>query len=141
MARGYEPRWDIDAAVGFAGEEYVKDIRDAFTRGSVEVKTDERAIETKRVYVEHSCCYDGVWKPSGIQTTQATVWAYVIGGVVLAAPTAVVRVVAEEHWRSMPAHQLECMRGSHPTKGVVIPILTYIYRVNYWRTHMDEVAA
>ena len=133
MAYGYEPRFDIDYAVGEQGELYVGRILDALGTERVEVKTDERALLTHRVFLEVQCTYRGQWQFSGIARTSSEFWAHVIGEAVILAPTHRVREIARHYWRhadqtwsptigTAPPHQhlAECRRGSHPTRGVVL---------------------
>jgi hypothetical protein len=78
---GYDPRFDIDYTRGLIGEKLVSGLPKAIQSGTVEVKTDYRAIETGNFYVE-------LWqygkedksdiRKSGINTTQAGFWAFVI---------------------------------------------------------------
>jgi len=74
---GYEPRFDFDVRRGQVGEQYVGTILEALTNGSVEVKTDYGVNKTGNVYVEYEQeGRDGVWRPSGLATTEAEVWAF-----------------------------------------------------------------
>lgn len=124
LAQGYHPDFDIDAALGHQGELFVVDIRKALERDDVEVKTDAVALRTGNVYIEYACLRGGTtWEPSGIATTKAAVWAFVLGAVVLAAATDDVRAVARRYY---PTHHRELNRGSHPTRGVAVPIPLYI---------------
>lgn len=122
---GYAPQWDLDVKVGQRGESYLQHIVAAMLHGdegTIEVKTDDRAITTGNVFIE----YMSKGNPSGIDRTQATLWATVIGGVVVIVPTqAVKEVVAKEVVAGNVRHM---GRGSHPTVGVVIPISDYIYK-------------
>lgn len=125
LSDGYQPRFDIDFRVGRQGEEYVRAIVSGFDNGTTEVKTDARALKTGNVYVEHACLWrDGQWHHSGIITTEATYWAFVLGEVgaqvVVAAPVASVRAL---HDRALAAGRLaECSRGANPTKGVLVSL-------------------
>jgi hypothetical protein len=132
------PSWDLDYEVGRQGELFVVRIADAVRDGRHEVKTDERAIETQRVYLECQCLYRGEWKPSGIATTEADVWWHVIGECVIAAPTYRVREIARRYWRT---HRKDMNRGSHPTRGVVLPIALFIRELTQGlsETQQEEV--
>lgn len=121
MAVGYEPNFDIDLTAGKRGEELVGGFLGQLRSGSalVEVKTDDRAVNTGNVYIETSCCYQGQWKPSGIyQEPGSDVWAVVVGNMIVAAPTVLVRrIVATGAGRLS-----ECQRGDHPTSGVLFEL-------------------
>lgn len=123
MSDGYEPNWDVDLAVGKQGELYVASIADMLKDGTgrVEVKTDEKATKYERIYVEYECKKFGGWAKSGIATTTADIWAVVLGGdTVLAVPTWRLKQAARRVAKN-PMLRKECVKGSHPTKGVVIP--------------------
>lgn len=97
------------------------DLIAALRSGRVEVKTDERAAMTGNVDIEHECLRRDGWQPSGITTTKADLWAFVLGrGVIVAVPVEVVRRV---HARALRDGRLrETTRGSHPTRGAAIPL-------------------
>lgn len=124
LSDGYVPEFDIDREVGLRGELHTLSIRDKLARGSVEVKTDERALTTGNVFVEYRCKRRDGWQPSGIAVTTADAWAFVIGDVLIAVPTdrlkALARVAFKRHRKA------ECTLGSHPTKGVLISLTDLI---------------
>lgn len=119
---GYQPDFDIDLAVGAQAELFVANLIDSLaTRGTVEVKYDAKYLDTGNVYVEYQCMKHGVWRNSGISTTKAAFWAFVLGMdtfcFVIATDT--LRDAVKERWQS---GRRELTRGSHPTKGVVLPV-------------------
>lgn len=120
LSEGYVPDFDIDARVGRQGELFCLDVANGIRDGSIEVKTDERAADTGRVYVEYECFRRGRWEPSGIKTTQAEFWAFAIRDVLVAAPVPNIRFAARRAFRQ--GFVAECKRGSHPTKGVCVPL-------------------
>lgn len=125
MAPGYEPNFDIDYAVGLQGELYVASIADTIAAGNgdIEIKTDEKALQTRRVFVEYRCLRFGKWEPSGIATTTAQLWAFVIGtDTVLITPTERLKRLARHYYDKNEFFRKGCSEGSHPTKGVVIPL-------------------
>lgn len=124
---GYQPDFDIDSAVGRQGELIVLDLVAALRSGRVEVKIDERAAMTGNVYIEHECLRRGRWQPSGIATTKANLWAFVLGrGVIVAAS---VEVVSRVHARALAEGRLrETSRGSHPTRGAIVPLTSIVSR-------------
>jgi len=72
-------RWDLK--VGQLEEKWLADLLQSKT---LEVKRDFRASQTGRVFVEFFCR----GKPSGISTTEADHWAFILdGGVVIMMPT------------------------------------------------------
>lgn len=127
LSDGYVPNWDIDSAVGRQGELYVLRIIDALKGGaSIEVKTDDAASKWGRVYLERECLYGNVFRRSGLATTSAELWAQVVASdVAIIAPTWRWKQAAKRAWKS-PALHKELNRGSHPTKGVVIPLRSLI---------------
>lgn len=121
MADGYEPRFDIDMEVGRQGEIFITSVIDSLKDGaSVETKTDVRALQTGNIYVEFECFRLGQWRKSGIATTEAEVWVFVLGVAALCIPTETLKVLARLRWHAGGVR--EQPRGSHPTKGVIIPI-------------------
>ena len=118
IAEGYVPDFDIDAAVGEQGVLFVATAMDAILNGeSAEVKTDEASWRTGNVYIELECWISGQWVPSGA-ARQAVLWAHVVAnGVVIFASREHVQAVALSYGKPR-----ECMRGSHPTRGRVMPI-------------------
>lgn len=117
LSEGYEPRWDLDYEVGRQGELFVRDIIESLGKDAIEIKTDEKAVHTGRVYIETQCLFRDGWKPSGITTTEADYCAYVVGGsLVIVVPT---RLLRQAISHGIPA---ECKKGTHPTKGVLMSL-------------------
>jgi hypothetical protein len=129
-----EPAWDIDKLRGDEGEALVRQMRSAVLAGTCEVKTDEVALRTRRVYVEHECCTAAGWKPSGIAVTKAASWAFVLGRTVVWMPTWLLKNIARDlGWpdgkrTDRPGVHAECPRGSHPTRGVLVPVDELVLR-------------
>ena len=119
LAKGYHPKFDIDFAIGREGEENVLNLLEGIRLGTVEVKTDVRAADTGNLYLEYEC----LGKPSGIQTSKADAWAFVLGngGFVNIVPTDVLRYL----YTQLVGHKKYCRemaRGARPTRGVLIPL-------------------
>ncbi len=119
LSDGYQPDFDIDAEVGRREELWVADIRLALQEGRVEVKMDEKASLTQNIYIEDECCRRDGWQPSGIATTKADAWVHVLlpGKFALLFSTGFLRELYT--CRGRPH---SCDRGSHPTRGKIIPI-------------------
>jgi hypothetical protein len=116
LAPGYEPNFDIDFAVGQQGELFMTHVLRSLGTERIEVKTDQMAGQTGNVYIEYECR----GRQSGIATTKAEFWAWVLpGDVLVVARVALVREVARAYFRAGRTH---CPRGSHPTKGVLVPV-------------------
>lgn len=127
LSDGYVPDFDIDAAVGRQGELLMANVIDGMRDGSVEVKTDEKAASTGNVYVEFSCYRRGSWRDSGIALRGSETWVIVLGRIALVAPAEFVRSAARAAYRE--GRMRECVRGSHPTRGVVIPLDSLVSRL------------
>jgi hypothetical protein len=80
--------WDLDFRFGQEGEQYVAHLVE-----TVEVKTDRRWKETGNLYIEVYCWSFNTqgWYPSGISTTKATHWSFVLEEAVLTFPVVVVK--------------------------------------------------
>ncbi len=111
------PNWENDLAFGESGEQRVIETLRSLGNGKVEVKTDRRAEQTGNVYIEYEC--NGC--PSGLKTSDADWWAFVLGNRVVFIPSQELRELAN-HYAQMPARRKEQTRGTHTTKGIVIPI-------------------
>ncbi|MDZ4344454.1 MAG: hypothetical protein U1E51_18690 [Candidatus Binatia bacterium] len=115
-----QPNWDIDREIGEQAEVWVSDIRRAMERGSVEVKRDQKAMRTGNLYVEYECRRRGVYMPSGIETTKADAWIFVVVEDELAL------VIETEHLKKLcrapGIRRAEEKDGSHPTKGYLLPV-------------------
>lgn len=120
ISEGYEPRFDIDYSYGFEGERYIADIIDGITSGKVEVKRDAVFHDTGNVYIEYMCQKNGQWTESGINTTTADVWIFVLGDskMFIGIKVAELRELAK-HFHSWGCTGYE-KDGSHPTRGVII---------------------
>lgn len=127
---GYQPNWDVDLAYGQQAELFVCDIAEALSCGQVEVKRDAQALKTGNLYVEYECRKaTGHWEKSGIAVSDAQLWAFVLDDtcVTLIFPTELLRAIVRDLWkRRAPGGQhpfrAELTRGSHPTRGVLLPI-------------------
>jgi hypothetical protein len=113
-----KPDWDIDRARGEEAEQLVRRMRTALAVGSCEVKRDDRAAQTGRVYIEQECFTANGWKPSGLAETKAVNWVFVLYDmrVIVWMPVWLLRNIAKV------GKVAECRVGSHPTRGVVIPV-------------------
>jgi hypothetical protein len=84
-------RWDLE--VGQIAERWLGEI---LSNNTIEVKRDFAASRTGNVFVEFSCRN----KPSGIATTMATHWAFVLDDeTVVLLPTEKLKIIAREAYR------------------------------------------
>lgn len=121
-----EPRWDIDYEVGRQAEIWVSDLRKELQSGTVEVKRDRRTVETGNIYIEYECFRRGKWHPSGIATTAANLWLFVLieSELAVVITTERLKQMARQAYRL--GRRVEETDGSHPTKGVLLPVATVI---------------
>lgn len=139
MSRGYEPRFDLDYRPGHEGETFAKRIADGLANGTVETKTDAQAVKTRNVYIEWKAWSNAsdAWELSGIATTEALTWAIVLApDVLLAVNTEVLRELVRRTW-SVPSQRKDCMRGSNPTRGIIVPLdklLLQLMQISYGLT-------
>ena len=99
---GHEPRFDIDLEYGAEGEEAVKQLFAQLESGhkTIEVKRDRRTLETGNLFIECMQKPRGhtEYKPSGIATSKADIWAFVIGrGIIIASTDAVLWLARNHH--------------------------------------------
>lgn len=128
LSDGYQPDFDIDLALGKQGELFVASIADALGSGSAraEVKTDAMIARTGNVYIEYECQRRDGWHPSGIASTTAQIWVFVLpANVLVAAPVENVRERCRTSWWRSD-YRRECLVGSHPTKGIAVPVGKFV---------------
>lgn len=123
-ADGYEPGFDLDLEYGQQAELFVADIAEAIKNGMVEVKRDARWHQTGNLYVEYECKRAGEFRASGIKTSDADLWAFVLGDTdaVLFLTRGTLRELCLELYKQDSFYRVETTRGSHPTKGVKVPL-------------------
>lgn len=139
LSEGYKPEFDIDYHYGREGEQFVLDFLNGFVKAggrlTVEVKRDGRYMDTGNLYLEVECKRRDGWHDSGIRTSTADMWSFVLGEmVIVAVPTRVLRHIVEYAWQSMdmfgkPMFRLEEKDGSHPTRGVRLPLNWFLTRL------------
>lgn len=120
-----QPDFDVDREIGEQSELWVSNLRDALRgKGRVEVKAPKPFLREQSFYVEYQCKgRDGIWRPSGIATTKAEIQMFTFGSLPggLALETEWVKRAARKAYKNPKQHR-ECMRGSNPTKGVVVSL-------------------
>lgn len=90
--------WDLDYRHGLEGEGKVANLLSIET---IEVKNDRRWKETGNVYIETECYYqiEDTWLPSGLTTSEASHWAFVLDEVVIIIPTERLRKIVDKFGR------------------------------------------
>ena len=109
--------FSTDLIFGQEGEQLVEEL---LTGGrSVEVKRDAKWVKTGNLYIETECYYraKNAWGPSGVTTTRADYWAFVLEDMVLIAPTAAVRYAVDEF-----GSPIACNIEPNPSKGYLITV-------------------
>jgi hypothetical protein len=109
--------FDLDLAVGHEGENLVEQL---LTGGAtVEVKTDLKWKETGNLYIETVCWSHNNenWYLSGLSSTKAQYWAFVLEGATLLVPTEVLRQVVTARGRA-----ITCNIPPNPSKGYLIKV-------------------
>lgn len=151
LSEGRAPDWDIDLQYGREGERHVArflhgmraflDATEEPGRLTVEVKNDRQAIDTGNLWIEVECRRADGWHDSGIRTSKADMWALVLAEtLVIGIQTRILRVIADRAWeerdsRGRLVHRSEETDGSHPTRGVRLPLQLFLMRV---RTEMHR---
>jgi len=108
--------WDIDFRYGVEGEQMVKDL---LTIETVEVKRDRRWKETGNLFIETSCFYvnERITKRSGILTTKASHWAFVLEDLTLIVAKADLMATLMQYGR-----QASCNLEPNISTGYVITV-------------------
>lgn len=109
--------FDLDLEFGQEGENFVKEL---LTGGkTVEVKRDRRWKETGNLYIETECYFTGrqAWASSGLTTTKAHYWAFVIEDGILLMPTDALRYAVKEF-----GSYIECRIPPNYSKGVLLTV-------------------
>lgn len=107
--------FDLDLKVGQAGENLVEQILGGDK--TVEVKTDLKWKNTGNLYIETTCWSHNnqQWYPSGLSSTKADYWAFVLEGMTLIVPTDTLRRATELYgWG------IKCEIEPNPSKGFLI---------------------
>lgn len=114
--------WDLDLRDGKQGENLVADLLRIQT---VEVKTDRRWHETGNIYIETHCASQkGDWYPSGVNTSKATHYAFVLNGAALIVEKDVLIQVVRQYGR-----KIKCDIPPNPSRGYLITpenLLAYV---------------
>jgi hypothetical protein len=107
--------FDLDLSVGHQGEALVNEL---LTGGkTVEVKTDLKWKDTGNLYIETLCWSHNknTWYPSGLDSTKADYWAFVLEGATLLVPTDALRSALNLFGRP-----ITCNIEPNPSKGFLI---------------------
>ncbi len=109
--------FDLDLAVGHQGEALVEQLLTGGT--TVEVKTDLKWKETGNLYIETVCWSHNNenWYLSGLSSTKAQYWAFVLEGTTLLVPTEVLKQVVTARGRA-----ITCNIPPNPSKGYLIKV-------------------
>jgi hypothetical protein len=120
----YRPEWDIDRRYGEHGEKIVSRILD-LDAAQIEVKRKRKSDDKFYVEIAQDPGATGSYKPSGINTTRASHWAFVIGetGAVVLIPTPLLRAACH----ISGAHVAET-DGTNPTQGCLLSLAEIVSR-------------
>lgn len=133
-----DSNWDLDLRDGEIGEKRIADLLSADT---IEVKTDRRWWETGNLYIETECFYQSSqsFEPSGIRTTKATHWAFLMEDLALIVPT---ERLKEAVWKS--TRPITCNIPPNPSKGYLLTPAEIIESARHdiaeFNTAMEEFA-
>jgi hypothetical protein len=107
--------FDLDLSVGHDGEALVQSL---LTGGkTIEVKTDLRWKDTGNLYIETVCWShnNNEWYPSGLSSTKAEYWAFVLEGAIFMVLTDTLRKAV-----TLWGHPITCNIPPNPSKGYLI---------------------
>ena len=125
--------FDHDFAFGEAGENFVKNL---LTGGKkVEVKTDRIWKKTGNLYIEHRCWQNlsQTWQDSGIKTTEADYWAFVVQQSILIFPTGVVKNACKNPIGELPGGDF-----TNPSEGYLITVEQLLEENKKW-SHISNL--
>ena len=110
--------WDLDLRFGQEGEVMVNSLLTAPIE-TVEVKRDRRWKETGKLYIETECWSDvlACWYASGISTTKASHWSFILENSVLTVLTDNIRKAI-----TIYGVRREMNRPEYSTKGFTITV-------------------
>jgi hypothetical protein len=124
-----EPRWDRDLKYGGQGELLVDDFLTQIANGNGRVETKRKSYLDHRIYVETHCDKGrtGHYEPSGIMTSQADLWCFVIAdtGIHIAVPADLLREMLDDS----STRDRQERDGNCPTKGKLIDFCVLLYRL------------
>jgi hypothetical protein len=109
--------FDLDYAYGLEGEKLVNEL---LTSGkTVEVKRDRKWHQTGNLYLEMQCWYRGTesWQDSGICTTKASYWAFVLKSSVLMVEINVLVKAMAKHGK-----RVECNIEPNRSRGYLLSV-------------------
>ena len=108
--------FDLDLRYGQEGESYIKSLLNIET---VEVKRDKRWKNTGNLYIEVWCWSDNnqEWYPSGLQTSKATHWAFVLEEMAVIVPVAQLLQAVQKY-----GNKIECSIPPNYSKGFLIKV-------------------
>jgi hypothetical protein len=109
-----QKNFDIDVEYGMRGENYLLDV---LTTKRIEVKTDRIAHITGNVAVEYK--YKG--RPSGISTTEADYWAFLLYDMttIIMVPTEKLKAIAREKYKQ---DQITLGGDENASEMILIPV-------------------
>jgi hypothetical protein len=123
---GREPRWDGDRLWGEQGEQYIRGLNGR----PWEAKRKRRLDGWIYVETEQDPGRRGQWKPSGIITSEADNWVYLIGetGIATFLPIDLLR------WAIQQGYGKDCAEtdGDNPTRGKLLRIEHLIHLSKEW---------
>lgn len=107
--------FDLDLSVGHEGENLVQAVLTGTK--TVEVKKDLRWKDTGNLYIENLCWShnQNCWYPSGLSSTKAEYWAFVLEKGIIVVPTEILKKVVLVRGRA-----IECKIKPNFSKGHLI---------------------
>lgn len=136
-----EPRFDLDYAYGREGEIQIDQLLQWIVSGNGQVEVKRKSYLDLNFYVETHCDKGlaGVYQPSGISVTTASVWAFVLGdtGISVLVPSDTLRAMLDD----ASSEDKEETHGSCPTRGKLIRLAVLLYRCKQQRDRQTRQRA
>lgn len=123
-----EPRWDRTYAYGTQGECIIDDTIQGLANGQLAREDKRKTYLDANLYIEieQNPMACGRWRDSGLRTTEADMWCYLIHdtGAVFILPVPMLRRAVAKAERLHT--KLTEVKGENPTRGYLLPVDTII---------------
>jgi hypothetical protein len=113
--------FDIDFSNGKAGED---SIAHTLNISTVEVKRDLKWFDTNNLFIEYECfnITQGEYIPSGLKTTKATHYTFVLGDTFVGIPTQQLKDLINKKFHNGTLRDVDCYIPPNQSRGYLVTI-------------------